>query len=248
MLHIAATVSLAFVSLGTTEVDLANKLRLELSRFPSFEVADRCVKFGKAHQEWVVYGKNVLPHCEGYGRWLEEAEAYTKLWLWLRYVQNRSISVNRRLEALERFEELLGPQDWILGRMPLPPLSHFQDSAPSEAIIEEFKKNITALEPFIPKVEAIIRAIWVLKAGEAVGQITANVVPKMAQLAPFTKEQIAARLFLRKGMTERQVNSLIGRSEGGFGGNGGFFHHSYSKANVTIVFKARKVQSWHFAK
>jgi hypothetical protein len=245
MLSFAAALTLAFTSPESIEVK-ARALKFELARFPSFEVADHWCRFGTAHQEWAYSQKVKLPLCGCFRRWFGEAEKLTIQWGWLRRAQNPRISMDDRLAALERLEELLGSEDWLLGRMPLPPLHDFQEGPPPESIWEDYEKNIAPVRPMIPTVTTALKLGWMTQCGHRdVGKLGLIMAGKLERLIPYTKEQIAAWMFVRKGMTERQVTGLIGQSSGCFSDGGGTaFLASYPKARISIWFSKGKVESW----
>ena len=190
MFPIAVAVTLAFSTIDPVELDIARKLHQELSRFPCDEVADRWISFGEAQVDWAKSRND-----KGL---MKDAYLFTSKWCGLRRAQNQKESLEDRLQALMELEEWIGTQNWLLGRMPLPHIAEFLDGPPPDFILEDFEKNVTALRPFIPKLEAFLKAAWFLQTGKAASQITSVVVPKMARCVPFTKERIVARLFLRK--------------------------------------------------
>ncbi len=69
---------------------------------------------------------------------------------------------------------------------------------------------------------------------------------ELGSLVPFTREQVIAWTFLKKGMTEKQVEALLGRpgSRTSFGGWVITSWVTFDKARTMVTFVDGKVYKW----
>ena len=78
-----------------------------------------------------------------------------------------------------------------------------------------------------------------------VTEVIQYAIKTVATLLPYKKQKAIALLFLRKGMTEKEVNFLIGRSEAAwFIGGLDCWFATYHDAGVRILFIDNRVSSW----
>jgi hypothetical protein len=118
MLSIACAVALAVGSLDPTEVEQARILQVELTRFPSFEVAEAWVNFGRTHRMWLE-SQGAVCHE------INDIIEFIVPWHLLKEAQNPSLPIATRFDALKELDE------WgLFGEMPAPPLQHFKDGPP----------------------------------------------------------------------------------------------------------------------
>ncbi len=134
MFPIAAAISLAIGLIDPTGSEEVRQLQAELARFPSLEEANAWVAFGNAHLLWINSLPMRGPNCNALPGWSVEAFAFVIQWNALSGARDPANCLSQRWILLQGLKEELSPEDWLLGRMPLPPLHRFENGPPPEWI------------------------------------------------------------------------------------------------------------------
>jgi hypothetical protein len=136
MFPLAASLALAFT------FNAAEKLEAELRRLPPREVVKVSLDFYVFHAIWLAIEDHSNPGKEDLrkeGHWNGVA------WAALSKAQDSSKSLEERLRCFRTLQEVIGPEAYNRGQMPLPPVHHFKEGRPRQMDID-YLSNIRRMQ------------------------------------------------------------------------------------------------------